>query len=84
MFNHFSFSDLHPLKGFCKVHVFVGNVHPSRQNLVSSPFSLLTYTYLKDFVKCMASSVTYIRQDGILLLSHFFVLLTYTYLKDFV
>ena len=33
----------------------------------------------------MASSITYIRQGGILLLSHFFfVLLTYTYLKDFV
>ena len=30
----------------------------------------------------MTSSVTYIRQDGILLLSHF--CLTYTHLRDFV
>ena len=31
----------------------------------------MTYTHLRDFAKCMTSSVTYIRQGGILLLSHF-------------
>ena len=33
--NHFSFSDLHPFKGFCEVCGFVSNIHPSGQNLVT-------------------------------------------------
>ena len=53
---------------------FISNVHPSRRNLVTYLaifYVFLTYTHLRDFAKCMALSVTYIRQGGILLLSHF-------------
>ena len=77
--NHFWFSDLHPFKGFCQVYGFVSNVHPSRWNLVTQSttffFVFLTYTHLRDFAKCMASSVTYIRQGGILLLNYFLCIL---------
>ena len=75
--NHFWFSDLHPFKGFCQVYGFVNNVHPSMWNLVTQPFFFfsLTYTHLRDFAKCMASSVTYIRQGGILLLNYFLCIL---------
>ena len=85
LLNHFLFSDLHPFEEFCQVYGFTSNVHPSRQNFVTQPFFFvfLTYTHLRDFAKCMASSVTYIHQGGILLLSHFFVFLTYTHLRDF-
>ena len=75
--NHFWFSDLHPFKGFCQVYGFVNNVHPSMWNLVTQPFFFfsLTYTHLRDFAKCMASSVTYIHQGGILLLNYFLCIL---------
>ena len=75
----FFFPDLHPFKGFCQVYGFVSNVHPSRWNLVTQSttffFVFLTYTHLRDFAKCMASSVTYIRQGEILLLNYFLCIL---------
>jgi len=42
----------------------------------------VTYTYLRDLVILMASSVTYIHLDGILLLSQFFV--THTHLRNLI
>ena len=65
----FCFIDLHLFKGSCLVYGFVSNVYPSRRNLVTQPFFVsLTYTYFKDLVQCMYSSVTYICQGRILLL----------------
>ena len=66
---------------FCKVFLLVSNIHPLRRNLVTLAFRL-TYTLLRDFVKCFASLVTYIRWGRILLLEPF--RLTYTLLRDFV
>ena len=49
----------------------VSNLHPSGWNLVTLSFSFVTYTHLRDLVMSVPSSVTYIRQGGILLLSLF-------------
>ena len=38
---------------------------------VKAGFSFVTYPHLRNFVKYMVSSVTYIHQGGILLLNHF-------------
>ena len=54
--------DVHPFKGFRHARGFVCNLHSSRQNLVTQPFC-----GLQPFG---GSSVTYIRQGKILLLSH--------------
>ena len=61
----------------------VSNLHPSGWNLVTLSFSFVTYTHLRDLVMFVPSSVTYIRQGGILLLS-LFSFVTYTHLRDLV
>ena len=70
----FSFSfffGLIPSQGSGHVCDFISNLHPSRWNLITQPFSFVTYTHLKDLVMFMASLVIYIYQGRILLLSHF-------------
>ena len=52
---------------FIVVCGFVNNLHPSGRILL---LSHLTDTHLRDFVVFVVSSVTYIRQGGILLITH--------------
>ena len=73
--------DLHPFKGSYHFIVFVNTLLLSLFFFFNK-FFFMTYTHLWDLVISLASSVTYIPLDGILLLSPFFM--TYAHLRDLV
>ena len=67
-----------PFFGFCDFHPFrdlviVSNLHQSRQNLATWPFFRF---YDLPILGILSSSVTYTRQDGILLLGQFLAFVT--------
>ena len=78
LFFFFFFSAL--FEGFCQVFAFVGNVHPSRRDLITWP-SYLTYTLFKGFCQVFAliSNIHPSRQN--LVTWHFY--LTYTPFEGF-
>ena len=55
---------------FLVSHVFLWGPRQWRTS-IKAEFSFVTYPHLRNFIKYMVSSVTYIRQGGILLLSFF-------------
>ena len=65
----FGFCDFHPFRDL----VIVSNLHQSRQNLVTWPFFGF---YDLHILGILSSSVTYTRQDGILLLGQFLAFVT--------